>query len=96
MVFCTIFARVFQQNRTDEKMAVKMSTIHQVDLVLKYVKELINSGHLAPSERLPAERRLATQLNVGRAQVRMAFQKLEKFGIVKTYPQSGTSFGAKT
>lgn len=90
MVFCTIFARVFQQNRTDEKMAVKMSTIHQVDLVLKYVKELINSGHLAPGERLPAERRLATQLNVGRAQVRMAFQKLEKFGIVKTYPQSGT------
>ncbi len=71
-------------------MAVKMSTIHQVDTVLKHVKELIYSGKLAPGERLPAERRLATQLNVGRSQVRMAFQKLEKFGVVKTYPQSGT------
>lgn len=71
-------------------MAVKMSTIHQVDLVLKHVKELIYSGKLTPGERLPAERRLATQLNVGRSQVRMAFQKLEKFGVVKTYPQSGT------
>ncbi|MBR1993919.1 MAG: GntR family transcriptional regulator [Alistipes sp.] len=40
-----------------------MSTIHQVDLVLKHVKELIYSGKLTPGERLPAERRLATQLN---------------------------------
>ncbi len=71
-------------------MAVKMSTIHQVDAVLKHVRELIYSGRLEPGERLPAERRLATQLNVGRSQVRMAFQKLEQFGIVKTYPQSGT------
>lgn len=71
-------------------MAIKMSTIHQVDTVLKHVKELVYSGRLEPGERLPSERRLATQLNVGRSQVRMAFQKLEQFGIVKTYPQSGT------
>lgn len=65
-------------------------TAHQVDVVLKHIKELISSGRLLPGERLPAERRLATQLNVSRARVRMAFQKLELFGIVKTYPQSGT------
>lgn len=67
-----------------------MATVHQVDTVLKHIKELICNGRLEPGERLPAERRLATQLKVSRAHVRMAFQKLEFFGIVKTYPQSGT------
>ena len=67
-----------------------MATAHQVDTVLRHIKDLICNGRLVPGERLPAERRLATMLNVGRAHVRMAFQKLEFFGIVKTYPQSGT------
>ncbi|WP_297409129.1 FCD domain-containing protein [uncultured Alistipes sp.] len=58
--------------------------------MLKHIKELLYSGRLEPGERLPAERRLAAQLNVSRAHVRTAFQKLEFFGIVKTYPQSGT------
>lgn len=62
----------------------------QVDIVLKHIKELLYSGRLEPGERLPAERRLAAQLNVSRAHVRTAFQKLEFYGIVKTYPQSGT------
>lgn len=66
------------------------STAQQVDTVLKHIKELLYSGRLEPGERLPAERRLAAQLNVSRAHVRTAFQKLEFFGIVKTYPQSGT------
>ncbi|MDE5637297.1 MAG: FCD domain-containing protein [Alistipes sp.] len=66
------------------------STSHQVDVVLKHIKDLLYSGRLEPGERLPAERRLAAQLNVSRAHVRTAFQKLEFYGIVKTYPQSGT------
>ena len=37
-----------------------------------------------------AERRLADMLGVGRAHVRAAFQKLEFYGIVQTFPQSGT------
>ena len=45
---------------------------------------------MQPGERLPAERRLADMLGVGRAHVRAAFQKLEFYGIVQTFPQSGT------
>lgn len=66
------------------------SNIKQVESVLKYIKEELYLGRLHPGERLPAERRLAEQLGVGRAHVRAAFQKLEFYGIVKTYPQSGT------
>ncbi len=61
-----------------------------METVLKYIKEQLNSGQLHPGERLPAERRLAEQLGVGRAHVRAAFQKLEFYGILRTFPQSGT------
>ncbi|MDE6374436.1 MAG: FCD domain-containing protein [Alistipes sp.] len=62
----------------------------QVDIVLKYIKEQLYSGLLQPGGRLPAERRLAEMLGVGRAHVRAALQKLEVYGIVQTFPQSGT------
>lgn len=62
----------------------------QVETVLKYIKEQLYSGRLQPGERLPAERRLAERLSVGRAHVRAAFQKLEFYGIVQTFPQSGS------
>ena len=64
--------------------------IKQVETVLKYIKHQLYSGQLQPGERLPAERRLADMLGVGRAHVRAAFQKLEFYGIVQTFPQSGT------
>ena len=64
--------------------------IKQVETVLKYIKNELYSGRLQPGERLPAERRLADMLGVGRAHVRAAFQKLEFYGIVQTFPQSGT------
>lgn len=64
--------------------------ITQVESVLKYIKEQLYTGRLQPGERLPAERRLAERLDVGRAHVRAAFQKLEFYGIVQTFPQSGT------
>lgn len=62
----------------------------QVETVLKYIKQELYSGRLQPGMRLPAERRLAEQLGVGRAHVRAALQKLEFYGIVRTFPQSGT------
>lgn len=70
--------------------------ISQVETVLKYIKEQLYSGRLLPGERLPAERRLAEQLGVGRAHVRAAFQKLEFYGIVQTFPQSGTVVARET
>lgn len=68
----------------------KLQTGSQMETVVKYIKEQLYSGILKPGERLPAERKLAEQLGVGRAHVRAAFQKLEFYGIVRTYPQSGT------
>lgn len=62
----------------------------QVETVLKYIKQELYSERLQPGMRLPAERRLAEQLGVGRAHVRAALQKLEFYGIVRTFPQSGT------
>ena len=68
----------------------------QVEEVLKYIKEQLYSGRLQPGERLPAGRRLAEKLGVGRAHVRTAFQKLEFYGIVQTFPQSGTVVARET
>lgn len=68
----------------------------QVEEVLKYIKEQLYLGRLQPGERLPAERRLAEKLGVGRAHVRAAFQKLEFYGIVETFPQSGTVVARET
>lgn len=65
-------------------------TSHQVEAVLKHIKEMLYSGALQPGGRLPAERRLAEELGVSRAHVRTALQKLEFYGIVRTFPQSGT------
>jgi len=60
------------------------------DIVISRIKELINSGEIKPGDRLPAERKMATDFGVGRTQIREALHKLEFYGIVKTLPQSGS------
>ncbi len=45
---------------------------------------------MEPNDRLPAERSLAEKFGVTRNQLRQAIQKLEFYGLVKKYPQSGT------
>ena len=58
--------------------------------VISKVKELINSGVLKPGDKLPAERKMATDFGFGRTQIREALHKLEFYGIIKTLPQSGS------
>ena len=58
--------------------------------VISKVKELINSGVLKPGDKLPAERKLASDFGIGRTQIREALHKLEFYGIIKTLPQSGS------
>lgn len=60
------------------------------DKIIRQVRTLITSGQLKPGDRLPSERKLAEAFGVGRGNVRMAIQKLEFYGILKTMPQSGT------
>lgn len=64
--------------------------IQEVDVVLNHIRDLLYSGRLVPGDRLPSERRLSEQLVVSRAHVRVALQRLEFYGLVKTFPQSGT------
>jgi len=60
------------------------------DIVISKIKELINSGILKPGDKLPAERKMASDFGVGRTQIREALHKLEFYGIIKTLPQSGS------
>ena len=59
-------------------------------LVAQKILDMLEAGRLLPGDRLPAERKLAQDVKVSRAHVRAALQKLEFYGIVKTWPQSGT------
>ena len=68
-------------------MSEKPSEVRQV---LDHLRGMLEQGALGPGMRLPAERRLAEALGVSRAHVRDAFQTLENYGIVRTFPQSGT------
>jgi len=61
-----------------------------VDLIIRQIKNLLSSGQLKPGDRLPSERQLAERFGVGRTHVRDAIKKLEFYGIIKTYPQSGS------
>ncbi len=61
-----------------------------VDKIVSQIKELIHSGNLKMGQKLPSERSLAEQLDVGRSYVRDAIKKLEFFGVLRTSPQSGT------
>ena len=58
--------------------------------VIEHIKKQISERQILPGERLPSERKLSELLKVSRSHVREALQKLELYGIVKTYPQSGT------
>jgi GntR family transcriptional regulator, transcriptional repressor for pyruvate dehydrogenase complex len=65
------------------------------DVVLEKIRGLIMDGILNPGDQLPPERNLAEKFDVGRGHVREAIKKLEFYGIVKTYPQSGTKVASQ-
>ena len=71
-------------------MAKASAQTSQERKVALHILHLLESGKLQPCDRLPAERKLAEEVGVSRAHVRGAIQRLEIYGIVKTYPQSGT------
>ena len=48
------------------------------EMLLKYILQ----GGVSPGEKLPAERTLATQLNVTRATLREALKKLEQLKLI--------------
>ena len=54
------------------------------------VTELARTGALAPHTRLPAVRRLATDLNLAAGTVARAYRELEAAGVVETRGRLGT------
>ena len=61
-----------------------------VDKIIQQIRELIFSGQLKPGDKLPSERMMSEKFCIGRSSVRDAVRKLEFYGILKTFPQSGT------
>ncbi len=57
---------------------------------MRQIRDLVASGALKAGDRLPPERELATQFGVGRGHVREALRKLEFYGVLRTFPQSGS------
>lgn len=58
--------------------------------IASLLRKEINSGVLAPKERLPAERSLAETYGVARGTIREALNQLEGEGLVEVRPGSGT------
>jgi GntR family transcriptional regulator, transcriptional repressor for pyruvate dehydrogenase complex len=60
------------------------------DLIMRQIRNLISSGTLKAGDKLPPERVLAERFGVGRGHVRLALRKMECYGVLETFPQSGT------
>ena len=60
------------------------------DLIMRQIRNLISGGALKPGDRLPSERELTEKFGVGRGHVREALRRLEFYGVLETFPQSGT------
>jgi GntR family transcriptional repressor for pyruvate dehydrogenase complex len=61
-----------------------------VNNVISKIRDYILYKNLEPKDKLPSERMLSEKFEVSRGIIREAIQKLEFYGILKTYPQSGT------
>ncbi|MCB1763468.1 MAG: FCD domain-containing protein [Gammaproteobacteria bacterium] len=60
------------------------------DQIAETLTTMIADGELKPGERLPAERTLASRLEVSRPSLREAIQKLNSKGLLKTRRGGGT------
>jgi GntR family transcriptional regulator, transcriptional repressor for pyruvate dehydrogenase complex len=63
-------------------------------VVLEKIESDLLDGRLAPGDRLPPERELASTLGVGRSSVREALRVLEVLGLIRTATGSGPTSGA--
>lgn len=61
----------------------------KTERVERSIRELIETGQLEPSGRLPSERQLAEQLGAGRTTIRLILMKLATEGTVRTEHERG-------
>ena len=74
--------------------AVRKSRISEE--IIEQVRDLITSGQVKPGDRLPGERELVQQLNVGRSTVREAIRVMESMGLLTVRAGEGTFLVAPT
>ena len=68
----------------------RVSRVSVVDTVTERLASLISEGHIRPGERLPSERELMAQLQVGRSSIREAIRGLALIGMVEARQKRGT------
>lgn len=66
------------------------------ELVAGQVINLIQGGHLKPGDRLPSERKLASQLGIGRPALREAVRALSMLGVLEIQHGGGIFVSALT
>lgn len=57
---------------------------------VRRIADMIRSGDYGPGDRLPGERQLAQQLQVGRTSVREAIHRLQAVGLIEARQGRGT------
>jgi GntR family transcriptional repressor for pyruvate dehydrogenase complex len=67
-----------------------MASINLSQRVEIKIKQLLAQGHLKIGDKLPPERELAEAMNVSRHTLREAIKSLERAGLLKIRPGSGT------
>ena len=75
------------------QIALPNDALDNATLVRGRVMTIINSGSLGPDRRLPTERELCDQLQVGRRVVRLALEALEAEGLIWRRQGKGTFAG---
>ncbi len=75
----------------DSALSLGPLRVEQVyEQIARRILQDIRAGLLAPGQRIPSERELARQMEVGRSSVREAIGVLQVDGIVETRPGSGS------
>lgn len=69
---------------------LKSLLVRRSDSQAQHILEMIQDGELNIGDRLPGQRELAAQLNIGRSTVREAIRSLEALGYVETRVGLGT------
>ena len=60
------------------------------DLIIRQILSLLEEGALKPGDQLPSEVVLQKAFGVAKQQLKIAFKKLEIYGVLETRPQSGS------
>lgn len=67
-----------------------LESVRLSDAAVDQILQAIANGQLKVGDKIPSERELMRQLNVGRASVREALRKLETMGVVDVRPGQGS------